>query len=38
MMALLEFVFSGFWVFIGCLILLGGLCSGIAEIIRAMRK
>lgn len=36
-MELLQFVFSGFWVFVGCVIVITTACSGIAEIVRAMR-
>ena len=31
------FLFSSFWVWLGALILISALCSGIAEIIRAIR-
>lgn len=37
-MGLLEFVFRGFWTFLGVLILVGGVLSGIADIIRACRR
>jgi hypothetical protein len=35
-MEILQFIFSGFWVFIGTLLLIGYGCSGIAEIIRSL--
>jgi len=36
-MQVLEFVFSGFWVFLGTLILATALTNGVAEIIRALK-
>lgn len=36
MMQVLEFVFSGFWTFVGCLILFGIACECVAQIVRAI--
>lgn len=38
MMDFLQFMFSGFWTFIGMLILIGGFGELIVEAIRALRK
>lgn len=36
-MTYLEFIFSSFWVFAGCAILLGIGLQGVAEIVRSFR-
>lgn len=36
-MEVLRFVFSGFWVFVGSLLLLGAVLEGIASILSAAR-
>jgi uncharacterized membrane protein YccF (DUF307 family) len=36
-MEVLHFIFSGFWVFVGVLVLTGCVLSGIAEIVAAFR-
>ena len=36
-MSVLEFIFSGFWVFVGVLILAGTVFDGIAKIVKAFR-
>lgn len=37
MLAILEFVFSGFWTFVGCWILLGISVNGVVGLVRALR-
>lgn len=37
-MQAIEFIFSSPFVFLGILILIGAVCEGIAEIIKAIRK
>ncbi len=38
MMALLEFIFSSFWTFLGTWILIEVTCGGIMEIIKAFKE
>jgi hypothetical protein len=37
-MSILEFIFSGFWVFVGALILINAVFCGIAEVVKACRE
>jgi hypothetical protein len=37
-MSILEFIFSGFWVFVGVMILISAVFSGIADVVKAFRK
>lgn len=37
MLAILEFIFGSFWVWLGLLILISVFCNGIAAIVTAMR-
>jgi hypothetical protein len=36
-MSILEFIFSSFWVFVGVLMLISGVFSGVARVVRACR-
>lgn len=37
MIEILQFIFSGFWIFIGSLLLIGAVLNGLANVILAIR-
>lgn len=38
MIEILQFIFSGFWIFIGSLLLIGAVLNGLANVILAIRR